>query len=111
MAASMKLALRRWGILWLTLLTVLGSWGCGGARSAAPAAAASQSQAEPAAAKLAEPPAKHSRGIFYEVRGGAATLFLLGSVHVGKRQFYPLDPPIEAAFKSADTLVLEVDLR
>jgi uncharacterized protein len=31
-------------------------------------------------------------------------------VHVGKRQFYPLDPPIESAFASADTLVLEVDL-
>jgi uncharacterized protein YbaP (TraB family) len=107
MALAMKLASRRWGILWFALLTLLGLGGCAGARNAEPASLPPQS----AEAKLAEPPAKHSRGIFYEVRGAEATVFLLGSVHVGKRQFYPLDPPIEAAFEASDTLVLEVDLR
>jgi hypothetical protein len=29
---------------------------------------------------------------------------------VGKREFYPLDAPIESAFTRADTLVLEIDL-
>src|SRR5687767_10507960 len=73
MAAAMKLAWRRWGILWFTLLTLLGLGGCAGAQSAAPASPPPQS----AEAKLAEPPAKHSRGIFYEVRGAEATVFLL----------------------------------
>jgi uncharacterized protein YbaP (TraB family) len=63
-----------------------------------------------AAAASTKPAAKPSRGLFYEVRGDPGTVFLLGSVHVGKQQFYPLDPPIESAFASADTLVLEIDL-
>lgn len=36
--------------------------------------------------------------------------FLLGSVHVAKADFYPLDPVIEEAFESCDALVVEVDL-
>jgi uncharacterized protein YbaP (TraB family) len=39
------------------------------------------------------------------------TLNLLGSIHVGRTDFYPLAPEIENRFKSADALVFEVDPR
>lgn len=41
---------------------------------------------------------------------GEAEVWLLGSVHVGAADFYPLDPRIEAAFAGADTLACEIDL-
>src|SRR5258708_12834114 len=30
------------------------------------------------------------RGLLYEIGGGAATLYLFGTLHVGKPHFYPL---------------------
>lgn len=41
---------------------------------------------------------------------GPAEVWLLGSVHAGQEDFYPLDARIEAAFAAADTLACEVDL-
>jgi len=41
---------------------------------------------------------------------GAAEVWLLGSVHVGTVDFYPLDPRIETAFAAADTVACEIDL-
>jgi uncharacterized protein len=41
---------------------------------------------------------------------GPAEVWLLGSVHAGQEDFYPLDARIEAAFATADTLACEVDL-
>jgi len=40
--------------------------------------------------------------------GGSA--YLLGSIHLAKPELYPLDPAIEEAYQSADSLVVEVDL-
>jgi uncharacterized protein YbaP (TraB family) len=37
-------------------------------------------------------------------------VYLLGSIHIGSRDFYPLPERIERAFESASTLVLEIDL-
>ncbi|MES2603676.1 MAG: TraB/GumN family protein, partial [Pseudomonadota bacterium] len=37
------------------------------------------------------------------------TVHLLGSIHVGKPDFYPLPPVVDKAFRAADTLVFEVD--
>lgn len=37
------------------------------------------------------------------------SVWLLGSVHVAKTSIYPLAPPIEAAYRNADTLVVEMD--
>lgn len=37
-------------------------------------------------------------------------IHLLGSVHVARRELYPLDPRIEQAFAASDALVLELDL-
>lgn len=37
-------------------------------------------------------------------------VWLLGSIHVGRPDFYPLAAPIEAAYRGADTLVVEADV-
>jgi uncharacterized protein YbaP (TraB family) len=37
------------------------------------------------------------------------TMHLFGSIHLGKPDFYPLHPRIEALFRGADTLVFEID--
>jgi len=39
-----------------------------------------------------------------------ATVYLLGSIHIGKKSMYPLEPVIEDAFESASFLVVEVNL-
>jgi uncharacterized protein len=51
-----------------------------------------------------------ARVLLWQVRSATATVYLLGSVHVGSADAYPLDPRIERAFAEADTLVLEVPL-
>lgn len=38
-----------------------------------------------------------------------ATVFLMGSIHVGKKEFYPLPQVIEKAFRESDALAVEVD--
>ncbi len=65
-------------------------------------AAAQQTCADPASSML------------WEVTGpglgnDGATLHLFGSIHLGKAEFYPLHPTIEATFRAADTLVFEID--
>ena len=40
----------------------------------------------------------------------AGTVYLFGTIHVGRTDFYPLAPVIEASFKAADTLITEADL-
>lgn len=44
-----------------------------------------------------------------KLEGTDMTLHLFGSIHVGKRDFYPLHPVIEERFRNADKLVFEVD--
>lgn len=41
--------------------------------------------------------------------GRDMTLHLFGSIHLGKPDFYPLHPTIESTFRTADTLVFEID--
>jgi uncharacterized protein YbaP (TraB family) len=48
---------------------------------------------------------------FWKVQGKSNEVYLLGSIHVLNNKYYPLDKPIEEAFKKANTLVLEVDLK
>jgi uncharacterized protein len=49
-----------------------------------------------------------SRCFLWEASAGKGTVYLLGSIHVGDKSLYPMDPTIKKAFKKADTLVLEV---
>ena len=51
--------------------------------------------------------AKH---FLWKVTGPKGIVYLFGTIHVGKADFYPLPSIIEDRFKSADTLIEEVDL-
>lgn len=53
---------------------------------------------------------ENARGIFYEVSGGQNTVYLLGSIHVGEEEMYPLHSTVEEAFEASDVLVMEIDL-
>ncbi len=46
----------------------------------------------------------------WKALSGDNTIYLLGSVHVGSSEMYPLAPVITNAFETTDTLVVEVDI-
>jgi uncharacterized protein YbaP (TraB family) len=46
---------------------------------------------------------------FYKIEYKGKTAYLLGSMHVGKADFYPMDPQIESIFNAASSLVVEAD--
>ncbi len=50
-----------------------------------------------------------SKGLFYQVEGGENHAYLFGSVHLGKRDMYPLHDAVYEAFRDSDVLVLELD--
>ena len=60
------------------------------------------------AGRAAEPPA--AKHFFWKVGGGKGTVYLLGTVHLGNKDLYPLPSVIEDSFKQSDTLVEEIDL-
>ena len=41
----------------------------------------------------------------WRVTGSKGVVYLLGTIHVGKADFYPLPPIIEDSFKKADRLI------
>lgn len=49
--------------------------------------------------------------MLWRVEGGSNTVFLFGSIHLGKADFYPLNLPIESAFDSSKFLVLELNTK
>jgi uncharacterized protein YbaP (TraB family) len=49
-------------------------------------------------------------GLLWEVRSASTRVFLLGTIHVGSRDLYPLPAAVEAAYASAAVLALEADL-
>ena len=49
------------------------------------------------------------RGALFKATGKGNTLYLYGTIHAGKPDFYPLEPRIRAALAAAPTLALEVD--
>ncbi len=48
---------------------------------------------------------------FYQVSYQGQVGYLLGSIHIGKANFYPLPSQIEAAFERSGALVVEADVR
>ena len=50
------------------------------------------------------------RGALFKVTGQANSLYLYGTIHAGKPDYYPLEPRIGNALAGASTLALEVDL-
>lgn len=51
-----------------------------------------------------------SRGALFKVTDKGNALYLYGTMHVGRADFYPLEPRIRAALAAAPTLVLEIDM-
>jgi uncharacterized protein YbaP (TraB family) len=63
-------------------------------------------------ARASEPAAEAGQKLFcWKVTGSeGGDVYLLGTIHVGRAEFYPLPAVIENSFKAADTLVTETDL-
>lgn len=53
---------------------------------------------------------KTDKTFLWTVKSNSNTVYILGSVHLLKKENYPLNPAIEFAFERANNLVLEVDL-
>ncbi len=47
---------------------------------------------------------------FYKISYQGQTVYLLGSIHIGREDFYPMAPQIETAFENAFGLVVEADI-
>jgi uncharacterized protein YbaP (TraB family) len=62
-----------------------------------------------ACAAGAEPPAG-GKIFLWEVKSATNSLYVFGSVHVAKPDFYPLPRPVEEAYRQADQLVVEADV-
>jgi uncharacterized protein len=50
------------------------------------------------------------RNFLWKATKAGSTMYLVGSVHLLAKDYYPLNPALEAAFKDSDRLVEEVDL-
>ncbi len=72
-----------------TLLSLLSLLACGQAQSAAPAAVTA---------------------LLWEVKSATNTIYLFGSIHLAKADFYPLPAAAEMAYLQADTVVVELDI-
>jgi hypothetical protein len=53
--------------------------------------------------------ASDAKSFLWEVTSDTATVFVMGSIHAAKPEFYPLNPVIENAFKQSSCLVVEVN--
>jgi len=49
--------------------------------------------------------------LFWKVSSGKNVTYLLGSIHFGSKDFYPLPKEIEEAFESSTALVVEIDIK
>ncbi len=54
---------------------------------------------------------KGGKNTLWRVSSGENSVYLLGSLHLLKRENYPLNASIEKAFDDSQTLVLEVDMK
>ena len=81
---------------------------------ACPASATAQAAAAPAldkpAAVAPSGQAAPKRGLLYEVKSDTGTVYLFGTLHVGKPEFYPLNARTNQAFAASSVLYLEVNL-
>jgi uncharacterized protein len=57
-----------------------------------------------------DPAAADKHSPLWKIRSKDNVVYLMGSIHYLKRQNYPLDETLEAAFKDAKKLVFEIDL-
>ena len=57
-----------------------------------------------------ETPAAARKGLIWKADSGGNTVYLVGSIHVGSKDMYPLPKEFEDAFAAAKTLIVEVDI-
>jgi uncharacterized protein YbaP (TraB family) len=50
------------------------------------------------------------RGVFYEIKSESNTVYLFGTVHIGKAEFYPLNASVIRAIAASDSFYVEVDI-
>ncbi len=63
-----------------------------------------------ALAAASRPQAAASKNFAWKITGPRTSIYLVGSVHLLTKDFYPLAAPLESAFRASDLLVEEVDL-
>jgi uncharacterized protein YbaP (TraB family) len=51
-----------------------------------------------------------TKAFLWEVKSATATTYLFGTIHVGKKSFYPLPPVVEKAFNDSAKVVVEADI-
>src|SRR5213595_3046975 len=51
-----------------------------------------------------------SRNFIWKVTGKQNAIYLVGSIHMLTKDYYPLNPALDSAFKDSDLLVEEADL-
>ncbi|MDM8551868.1 TraB/GumN family protein [Desulfobacterales bacterium HSG2] len=56
------------------------------------------------------PESRTGKSFLWKVRSETAVIYMLGSIHVAKKEFYPLNSTIESAFAECDKLVLEINM-
>src|SRR5436189_4364615 len=66
-------------------------------------------QADPKEEKPERPKAAQGPGLIWKVSSNTTTIYLVGSIHVGKKEYFPLPAEVENAFAECTTLVVELD--
>ena len=52
----------------------------------------------------------NNKSFLWEIKSSENKVYVLGSIHMGKREFYPLAAKIEESFNDSEVLVVEVDI-
>lgn len=63
-----------------------------------------------ASAALAAQAQSDSKSFLWQIKSKSNTVYLYGTIHVGKNSFYPLSDAVEGAFKKSAKLVVEADV-
>jgi uncharacterized protein YbaP (TraB family) len=66
-------------------------------------------QAQPQAAPQSQPRAR--RFLMWKAASPTATVYLVGSIHVGDKGMYPLPREVESAFASSKALAVEINIK
>ena len=66
--------------------------------------------ASPARLLLDAVRASGGKSFLWEVKSKTNVVYLFGTIHVGKRTFYPLPPQVEEALRQSQRLVVEADI-
>jgi uncharacterized protein YbaP (TraB family) len=59
---------------------------------------------------LQDSPSQPKKNFLWKVKSETNVVYLLGSIHYMKKEYYPLDEKIEKAFDQSDILVVEVNI-